>query len=487
MPIRSTHCNDLIARLTADLGADQVLTSDLRPYEVDWRGLYRGCALAVARPRNTLEVAAVLTACNAAGVPVVPQGGNTGLVGGCVPDASGQQVVLSLTRLNRLRELDVRNLTMTVEAGCILQSIQQMAAEAGLLFPLSLAAEGSCTIGGNLASNAGGTQVLRYGNARELCLGLEVVTPDGRVWDGLSGLRKDNTGYDLRNMYVGSEGTLGVITAATLKLFPQPLAELTAWAAVPSASAAVELLMSARAMLGSGLTGFELMGAEALGLVARHFPLLAPPFFEFSPWCVLIEVSDPTSDVHARHLLESLLETAIERGVVSDAVVAESLEQARRLWHARESISLAQAKEGPNLKHDIALPISCIPAFIEAADRALHSVFPDIRLITLGHVGDGNLHYNVQGPAKGNHANGVPFTEAQSRAIAVTVYELVAAHGGSISAEHGIGQSKTLELENFKSPVALSLMRDIKRALDPGNLMNPGKVFHPHRFGYLPG
>lgn len=462
---------DLIAHLRSVLGPTQVLGADLAAHEADWRGIYHGRALAVARPDTTAGVAATLAACAAAGVSVVTQGGNTGLVGGAVPDDSGTQLVLSTARLNRVRELDRHNQTLTVEAGCILQSVQEAAAAAGFLFPLSLAAEGSCTIGGNLASNAGGTQVLRYGNARDLCLGLEVVTPDGRVWEGLSGLRKDNTGYDLRNLYIGSEGTLGVITAATLKLFPRPVAQSTAWVAVPSAAAALELLALARAGLGASLSGFELMGSEALALVALHFPAFKGPFSGDTPWCVLIEQSAEGSSAQARALFDQLLEQAMEREVITDAVIAESIDQSNRLWHARESIPLAQAKEGANLKHDIAVPISRIPAFLESTDRALRDALPAIRLITLGHVGDGNLHYNIQGPPGAS-----TFDEAQAALISRVVYDGVAAYGGSISAEHGIGQSKVRELRRTKSPVALALMRDIKRALDPRNLLNPGRL-----------
>ncbi|WP_395345867.1 FAD-binding oxidoreductase [Variovorax sp. UC122_21] len=462
---------DLIAHLRSVLGPTQVLGADLAAHEADWRGIYHGRALAVARPDTTAGVAATLAACAAAGVSVVTQGGNTGLVGGAVPDDSGTQLVLSTARLNRVRELDRHNQTLTVEAGCILQSVQEAAAAAGFLFPLSLAAEGSCTIGGNLASNAGGTQVLRYGNARDLCLGLEVVTPDGRVWEGLSGLRKDNTGYDLRNLYIGSEGTLGVITAATLKLFPRPVAQSTAWVAVPSAAAALELLALAREGLGASLSGFELMGSEALALVALHFPAFKGPFSGDTPWCVLIEQSAEGSSAQARALFDQLLEQAMEREVITDAVIAESIDQSNRLWHARESIPLAQAKEGANLKHDIAVPISRIPAFLESTDRALRDALPAIRLITLGHVGDGNLHYNIQGPPGAS-----TFDEAQAALISRVVYDGVAAYGGSISAEHGIGQSKVRELRRTKSPVALALMRDIKRALDPRNLLNPGRL-----------
>ncbi|HZF84180.1 MAG TPA: FAD-binding oxidoreductase, partial [Burkholderiaceae bacterium] len=356
----------LIDDLRAIVGASHVLTEgDLSAWEQDWRKRARGKALAVVRPGSTDEVARVVKACAAAGTAIVPQGGNTGLAVGSVPDGSGTQVVLSLTRLNAIREIDAANLTVTVEAGCVLQVLQEAAEKAGFLFPLSLAAEGSCTIGGNLATNAGGTQVVRYGNARELCLGLEVVTAQGEVWHGTSGLRKDNTGYDLRDLLVGSEGTLGIITAATMKLYPLPAAQLTAWAAVPSLDHAVTLLGLAHQKLGAGLTGFEVMGQFALSLVGKHMPQLRVPFLgdEAAPYCVLLENSDSESEDHARARFEALLESAFEDGCVTDAVIAENLTQAHQLWHIRESIPLAQAEEGQNIKHDISIGVSRIPAF----------------------------------------------------------------------------------------------------------------------------
>ena len=406
---------------------------------------------------------------------MVPQGGNTGLSVGATPDDSGQQLILSLTRLNRVRGLDRDNLTMTVEAGCILQSLQELAEKEGLLFPLSLAAEGSCTIGGNLGSNAGGTQVVRYGNTRELCLGLEVVTPQGEVWEGLSGLRKDNTGYDLRNLFIGSEGTLGVITAATMKLFPRPAAQLTAWAAVPSMEAAVRLLGLAHQQLGAGLTGFEVMGQFALSLVVRHMPQLRVPFAGMAqaPYCVLLENSDSESEAHARSRFEHLLEQSLEDGCVLDAVVAENLAQAQELWHVRESISLAQAQEGLNIKHDVSVAASRIPEFVAYADALLQREIPGVRLVNFGHLGDGNLHYNVQAPEQGDPK---VFLHEQEARVNQLVYAAVARFGGSFSAEHGIGTLKTHELEEYKSPVALGMMRAIKQALDPQGLMNPGCV-----------
>jgi FAD/FMN-containing dehydrogenase len=468
----------LIAQLQAAVGAAHVLThddptADLSAWEQDWRKRAHGRALAVVRPGSTAEVAAVVKACAATGTAIVPQGGNTGLVVGGVPDDSGTQVLLSLTRLNRVRAIDGANLTMTVDAGCVLQNLQTAAAQAGFLFPLSLAAEGSCTIGGNLATNAGGTQVLRYGNTRDLCLGLEVVTAQGEVWDGLSGLRKDNTGYDLRDLFVGSEGTLGIITAATLKLYPEPAAKLTAWAAVPTMQAAVELLGLAQQRLAAGLTGFEVMGQFALGLVDKHFPQLRVPLWQDTPYCVLLENSDFESEAHARGLFESLLETAFEQGTVTDAVVAENLTQAKGLWHIRESIPLAQAEEGLNIKHDISVPVSRIPAFCEATDAELQRAIPGMRLVNFGHLGDGNLHYNVQAP---EGVDGKAFLRDEEERINTLVFDAVARFGGSISAEHGVGSLKRDKLPHYKNPVALQLMRAIKTALDPQGLMNPGRV-----------
>ena len=466
----------LLDTLRSIVGDAHVLTEgDLTAWEQDWRRRVRGKALAVVRPASTPEVAAVVKACAATGTAIVPQGGNTGLAVGSTPDASGTQIVLSLTRMNAVRNVDTDNLTMTVEAGCILQNLQEVARNAGALFPLSLAAEGSCTIGGNLGTNAGGTQVVRYGNARDLCVGLEVVTPQGEVWNGLKGLRKDNTGYDLRDLFIGSEGTLGVITAATLKLYPRPAAQLTAWAAVPSMEHAVALLGLAHQHLGAGLTGFEVMGRFALGLVHKHMPQLRVPFIEQEdvPYGVLLENSDSESEDHARARFEALLETAFEAGCVTDAVVAENLSQAHNLWHIRENIPLAQAEEGLNIKHDISVPISRIPAFVEYADAMMVREIPGVRLVNFGHLGDGNLHYNVQAPADSDPQ---VFLREQEAHVNHLVYEAVAQFGGSFSAEHGIGALKVEKLEKYQSPTALAMMHAIKAALDPQGTMNPGRV-----------
>jgi FAD/FMN-containing dehydrogenase len=469
--------NTLVDTLRGIVGGAHVLTGgDLSAYEQDWRRRWHGKALAVVRPGTTAEVASAVKACAQAGVSLVPQGGNTSMVVGAVPDDTGRQVVLNLQRMNAIRAIDSGNMTMTVEAGCILQTLQEAADRAGHLFPLSLAAEGSCTIGGNLGTNAGGTQVVRYGNTRDLCLGLEVVTAQGEVWDGLSGLRKDNTGYDLRDLFIGSEGTLGIITAATMKLYPRPAAQLTAWAALPSLDAAVALLGMAHQHLGAGLTGFEVMGQFALSLVDKHFPQQRVPLFRETPFCVLLENSDHESEAHARGQFERLLELALEQGHVTDAVVAENLTQAHQLWHIRESIPMAQAEEGLNIKHDISIPVSRIPAFCEATDALLRREIPGVRLVNFGHLGDGNLHYNVQAPEGGDAP---AFLREQETRVNTLVFDSVRAFDGSISAEHGIGSLKVDKLPHYKSAVALSMMRAIKQALDPQGTLNPGRVLHP--------
>ena len=465
----------LLQQLRDGVGTEHVLTpdTDLSAWEQDWRHRARGKALAVVRPGSTSEVAEVVRLCAAAGTAIVPQGGNTGLVVGSIPDDSGTQIVLNLQRMNRVRALDSDNLTLTVEAGCLLQHVQEAASQAGLLFPLSLASEGSCTLGGNLATNAGGTQVLRYGTARDLCLGLEVVNAHGEVWNGLSGLRKDNTGYDLRHLMMGSEGTLGIITAATLKLFPLPAAQLTAWATVPDLQAAVQLLCLAQRQWGAALTGFEVMSHFSLSLVAKHLPQLNVPLCTPSPWSVLLELSDSESEAHAHQALEVLLAAALEAELVTDAVIAQNLSQAQALWQVRESISMAQAQEGLNIKHDISLPISSIPAFVAETDALLQREIAGVRLVNFGHLGDGNLHYNVQAP---EGADSQLFLHTQEARVNTMVFDQVCKHHGSISAEHGIGTLKAHTLPHYKDPTALAMMRAIKQALDPRNLLNPGKI-----------
>jgi FAD/FMN-containing dehydrogenase len=456
------------------VGAQYVLTDlhAMAPYLTDWRGRFTGAALAVIRPGSTSEVGDIVRLCNQNQIPIVPQGGNTGLVLGSVPDQSGTAIVLATTRLNQIRHIDPRNNTMIVEAGCILQNVQQAAAEAFRFFPLSLAAEGSCTIGGNLSSNAGGTAVLRYGNARELCLGLEVVTASGQVWDGLRSLRKDNTGYDLRDLYIGAEGTLGIITAAVLKLFPMPAAELTALIGLQSPRHAMDLLALAQQHCGMSLVGFELMSDFCLQLVAKHFPQMSRPFAQPFPQYVLLQLSDSESTAHAESLLEGLVTAALEMYLIDDAIVATSIAQARTLWALREHISLAQAAEGKNLKHDVSLPISAIADFITITDAQLQKAYPGCRMVTFGHLGDGNLHYNV---SPSEVMNDLDFISQQD-AVSLIVHDSVHQFKGSISAEHGLGAMKRDEIKRYKSEVEMTLMRTIKTALDPLNLMNPGKV-----------
>jgi FAD/FMN-containing dehydrogenase len=445
-------------RLADIVGAAHVLTAaaDTKPYLIDWRKQYSGPAECVVRPASTAEVAEVVGLCAREGIAVVPQGGNTGLVGGSVPTGKRREIVLSLGRMNRLRNLDPLNDTMTVEGGCVLAALQAAASDAGRLFPLSLAAEGSCQIGGNLSTNAGGVNVLRYGTAREQVLGLEVVLPDGRVWDGLRGLRKDNTGYDLKQLFLGAEGTLGIITAAVLRLHPKPTASATAWIAVGSPQQAVELLAALRGSVGERISAFELVSRNCLDAVLAHIPDSRDPLGTPHPWYVLAEFGDSGSN-------EALLERLEPALGAHEAVLAQSVDQARSLWRLRESIPEAQFS---NVKHDISVPVSKIPEFIGISDAALNAAFPQAQIYCFGHVGDGNLHYNI-GPAS---------LLAQREAVNAIVYEGVARFGGSISAEHGLGQLKREAVRLQKPPLELELMRVLKGALDPKGLMNPGKV-----------
>ncbi len=464
---------NLIETLTDIVGAQNVITDaqTMHPYLGDWRGRYRGAARCVVRPGSTAEVAAVVRACSAAGVAMLPQGGNTSHCGASIPDKSGKTVLISLSRLNKIRAVDAANNTITVEAGCVLQNLQEAALAVDRLFPLSLAAEGSCQIGGNLSTNAGGVQVLRYGNARELVLGLEVVLPDGEVWNGLRGLRKDNTGYDLKQLFIGAEGTLGIITAAVVKLFPLPRSTATAWLAIASPQAAIGLLNGLQAAFGAMLTACELVSDISLGMVLKHIPGAQPPL-EKSPWYLLVELSGSGEEDALRDTLATFLEPALENGTISDAVLAQSVDQAKRLWNLRESISEAQKIEGFSIKHDISVPVSRIPEFLERAGAALQHAWPGIRIVAFGHVGDGNLHYNQSKPEAGENA---AFIAAQPQ-VNEMVHDIVHQLGGSISAEHGIGQLKREEILRYKSPLEMQMMRTIKQAFDPRGLMNPGKV-----------
>jgi FAD/FMN-containing dehydrogenase len=465
--------SSLILQLTDAVGARNVLTDaeGMAPFLTDWRKRFTGSADAVVLPGSTAEAAAVVRACARHAVAIVPQGGNTGLCGGATPAPTGHSVVVNLRRMNRIREIDLENDTITVEAGCTLQAVQETARESGRLFPLSLAAQGSCTIGGNLATNAGGTQVLRYGNARDLALGLEVVLPDGAVWEGLRGLRKDNSGYDLKHAFIGSEGTLGVITAATLKLFALPRSRLTALAALQRVDSAVALLQRMRAIAGPTLTAFELMSRDSLLPVASLLGLKRFPLEPMPAWSVLLEISDHEDEAHALSLLEAGLDAAAGAPVI-DAVLGRSLAESMHLWRLREAIPEAQARAGGNVKHDISLPVSRISDFVREIDERLARQFEWAQPLVFGHLGDGNLHYNVGCRA------GVPAALAfeHEQALNDVVYEAVAARHGSFSAEHGIGLLKRATAARYKSGVELAVMRSIKLALDPYGRMNPGKL-----------
>ena len=483
------HHAPLLSDLRAALGEQAVRVSTpeqaLREHLEDWRGRYRGQALAVVSPRTTPEVATTVRLCAQHGVSIVPQGGNTSLVGGSVPDNSGQQIVLSLRRLREELSVDADNLSMTAHAGFTLAEIQEAARCVGLLFPLSLASEGECTLGGVLATNAGGTQVLRYGTARELCLGLEVVTAQGEVWSLLRGLRKDNTGYDLRHLLIGSEGTLGIITAASLKLFPAPRGTATALVACETPDAAVALLRRARHSLDAGLTACELMAPLPLALVREHLPDVVSALGQLplpkltalsasSPWWLLLEVSSAASDAHAQTQLAELFEPA-EVGVagVADVRLAQSLSQRGAMWRLREAIPMAEKIAGRMVKHDIGLPTSRIPAFIQQVDILLRERWPEARVVCFGHLGDGNLHFNVQPPQPQAHAEAF---EAFEQAVNQLVFDTVEAMGGTLSAEHGIGELRKQELARRHPTAALSAMQAIKHALDPQGVLNPGRV-----------
>ena len=456
---------NLTSGLADIVGAAHVLTTpaDTAAYLTDWRRQYTGSAECVVRPASTEEVARVVALCASDGAAIVPQGGNTGLSGGSVPTGRRREIVLSLGRMNRIRALDPLNDTLTAEAGCVLAAVQKAAEDAGRFFPVSLAAEGSCQIGGNLSTNAGGVNVLRYGSTREQVLGLEVVLPDGRVWNGLRALRKDNTGYDLKQLFLGAEGTLGIITAAVLRLYPKPTASATAWIALDSPRAAVELLAALRDRLGDRLSAFELVSRVCLEAVLTHSPQTQDPLMAAHPWYVLAELADGGTGEELRARTERALLECTEHGALRDAVLAQSEAQSRALWRIRESIPEAQFT---NVKHDVSVPVSRTPELIELAGQALAKAYPQAQPYVFGHVGDGNLHYNV-GPES---------LVRERAAVNRIVYDAVARLDGSISAEHGLGQLKREEILRHKSPVEMELMRSLKQALDPAGLMNPGKV-----------
>lgn len=468
---RPAHDAELIDTLRAVSGADHVLTEqqDIAPHLVETRHLAKGSAIAVVRPGNTAEVSAIVKACQAAHVPVVAHGGNTGLVGGGVPFGG---VVIALNRLKSIRAIDAINSTMTVDAGVVLADIQRAAAEAGFLYPVSLASEGSCTIGGNIATNAGGTAVLRYGNTRDLVLGLEAVLPDGSIWNGLSGLRKDNAGYDLKHLFIGSEGTLGIVTAAVLKLFPAPKSRLTAFAAAAGPREIVALFERLRAAAGEMLTTFEIIPRFGLDIVLRHSPSARDPFSEPFASYALLELTSPNAEAPLEALLLDIFEKALEAGEIGDATLAASRAQGDAFWHIREGLAEFQKHEGASIKHDVSVPISRVADFLIETVALCEAELPGIRPCAFGHIGDGNIHFNLTQPV-GMEAKAFL---AQWHHFNRIVHDQVAARGGSVAAEHGVGLFKRDELPHYKDPVALQLMATIKRALDPENLMNPGKV-----------
>ena len=463
--------SDLLARFAAIVGTKNTVTdpAEQEGYLVEGRGLYRGHTPMVLRPGSTAEVAAILKLAYETATPIVPQGGNTGLVGGQIPHHG--EIVLALTRLDRIRDVDARSNTMTCEAGVVLAKAQETAAAVDRLFPLSLGAEGSCTIGGNLSTNAGGTGALAYGVARDLVVGLEVVLADGRVWNGLNKLKKDNTGYDLKNLFVGAEGTLGIITAAVLKLFPRPRSVETAFIGLPSPHAALQLLNLVQERTGGAATSFELIARIAIDFALRHGRGVRDPLPEPHPWYVLLELSSPARE-GLRATLEDLLTTAADQGLVTNATIAESLEQTNAFWHLRETLPETQKPEGGSIKHDVSVPVAAMPDFLDQASAAVTALIPGARPCPFGHLGDGNVHFNLSQPVGAD----TDVFLARWYEVNALVHGIVAKFGGSISAEHGVGVMKRELLPGVKDPVALEMMRAIKRTLDPKGILNPGKV-----------
>jgi FAD/FMN-containing dehydrogenase len=473
-PASPANLTAAVDRIRRAIGSSACLTNPgaIEPFLVDFRAIYRGATPLVVCPGSTADVAVVLSVCEELGVGVVPHGGNTGYCGGATPSERGDEIVLSLKRMNRIREVDADNFSITVDAGCLLADVRAAAEAADRFFPLSLGSEGSCQVGGNLSTNAGGLNAIRYGVTRDLVLGVEAVLAGGRIIDGLTSLRKDNTGYDLRHLLIGSEGTLGVITAASLKLFPRPRTVETAFVAVPDPAASVQLLARLRTATGDAVTSFELLPRIAVEFTTRHIPGVTDPLQRPYEWYVLCEVATPRADPALRGILETALEQSMTDGVVQDAVLAESLAQRNALWKLRESVPEGQRAEGASIKHDVSVPIAALPAFMAEAAAAVLAIAPTGRLVTYGHVGDGNLHFNVSEPLGGDRAAFM----AHEHAVQAAVYELVHRFRGSISAEHGIGRLKREDLARFKDHVDLEVMRAIKRALDPRGIMNPGKL-----------
>jgi len=467
MTDRDTALKALAERLGP---ADWLTDDDARaPYEREWRGYWRGDCIGVACPRDTHAVADVVRIAAAARIPIVPHGGNTGLVGGGLPHGG---IVLSTERLQKIRDIDPDNMTVTVEAGCILSSVQDIAREAGLYFPLSLGAEGSCRIGGNISTNAGGVAVLRYGNTRELVLGLEVVLPDGRIWDGLRGLRKDNTGYDLKQLFIGAEGTLGIVTAATLKLFPAPRETVTGLAALSGWDKSLRLFNRLSRETGDALSAYEAMARSAVDLAVEKIPDVVNPFGASHEHLALFELTSPREDAGLSGLAESLLGAAIEDGIAEDVVISQSEAQSTALWRIREGIPEAQPKAGGSIKHDISVPVSAVPAFIDAAGGCVREAIPGVVIVAFGHLGDGNIHYNLTQPPDMDAETFMAHWETVTQAV----HGIAASFGGSFSAEHGIGEIKREEMRRLRSETEIDLMKKVKRALDPLQIMNPGKI-----------
>ena len=464
----------LLDRFAAIVGEQNALRdpAEIDPYLHEPRGLFHGTAPIVLKPANAEEVAAILALASESGTPIVPQAGNTGHTGGQVPLDGQNQIVVSVSRLNRIRGINLEGNTMTVEAGCILANVQQVAREADRLFPLSLGSEGNCEIGGNLGSNAGGTAVLAYGNMRHLCLGLEVVLPTGETWHGLRSLKKDNTGYDLRDLFIGAEGTLGIITAAVLKLFPRPAGKQVAIVGLKNPARALTLFGLATDRCGPSLTGFELMPRIGMEFTTKHIPGKRDPLAEPHPWYVLIDISSGQSEEAACQLMEPLLESAFEAELIDDAVIAQSESQCDAFWKLREEMSSTQKPEGVSIKHDVSVPVSAIPEFLEKADAAVLKAEPNGRIVAFGHMGDGNIHYNISQLKDGSSEAHL----ARRHEINTIVYDIALSFGGSISAEHGIGQLKRDLLAEVRPAIEIDLMRRIKRAFDPANIMNPGKI-----------
>ncbi|MBB3288549.1 MULTISPECIES: FAD-binding oxidoreductase [unclassified Rhizobium] len=472
----SAPSSDLLDRFTAIVGEKHAVRdpAEIAPHLVENRGLYHGASPMLLKPGSVEEVSAILKLASETGAAIVPQTGNTGLVGGQTPREGGSDIILSLERMNRVRDIDPVGNTMIVDGGCVLADVHKAAAEHGRMFPLSLGSEGSCRIAGNLSTNAGGTAVLAYGNMRQLCLGLEVVLPTGEIWNGLRRLKKDNTGYDLRDLFIGAEGTLGVITGAVLKLFPQPLGHQVAFAGLQSVDDALTLFKNASSLCGTALTGFELMPRIGVEFTTRHIPGVRDPLETTHPWYVLIDISTSDSAETAERMMTTLLEKGYEDGLVQDATIASSEAQQKAIWHMRESMSDAQKPEGGSIKHDVSVPVAQIPQFMAEAEKAVVAAMPGARVCAFGHMGDGNIHYNISQPVGADKAEFI----GRWREINKIVHGLVLQHGGSISAEHGIGQLKRDELASIRSDIEIDLMRRIKTAFDPAGIMNPGKVLN---------